>query len=114
MADSKWRFLRQPRRNPQQVAVRLVYDEALAHRVISGADSLLMPSRFEPCGLTQLYALRYGCLPLVRGVGGLADTVADASEANLKADIATGFCFSEASAQALGGLYWTCGRSLPA
>ncbi|NSL54683.1 glycogen synthase GlgA [Uliginosibacterium aquaticum] len=95
-------FLEAARSHPQQVAVRTVYDEALAHRVISGADSLFMPSRFEPCGLTQLYALRYGCLPLVHHVGGLADTVVDASERALKADQATGFSFGEASPHGLG------------
>ena len=60
--------------------MRIGYDEALAHRLIAGADVILVPSRFEPCGLTQLYGLRYGTLPLVRRVGGLADTVVDASD----------------------------------
>ena len=64
--------------HPNAVAVRVGYDEGLAHRIIAGADSVLVPSRFEPCGLTQLYGLRYGSLPLVRRVGGLADTVVDA------------------------------------
>ncbi|MDP5238094.1 glycogen synthase GlgA [Uliginosibacterium sp. 31-16] len=94
-------FIEAAKNHPRQIAVRIAYDEALAHRIISGADSLLMPSRFEPCGLTQLYALRYGCLPLVRHVGGLADTVVNASAAHLEADQATGFCFVEASAHAL-------------
>lgn len=94
-------FLAQAKAYPAQIAVRIAYDEALAHRVIGGSDCLLMPSRFEPCGLTQLYALRYGCLPIVHGVGGLADTVADANEASLAADTATGFVFYEASASAL-------------
>lgn len=66
------------RAHPQQIGVRIGYDESLAHRIIAGADSILLPSRFEPCGLTQLYGLRYGTLPLVRRVGGLADTVDDA------------------------------------
>ena len=77
------------------------YDEALAHRFIAGGDVLLVPSRFEPCGLTQLYALRYGTLPLVRRVGGLADTVIDATAENLVADRATGFVFVEATSQAV-------------
>ncbi|GIX21418.1 MAG: glycogen synthase [Gammaproteobacteria bacterium] len=63
---------------PHRFAVRIGYDEALAHRLIAGADGFLMPSRFEPCGLTQLYSLRYGTIPLVHPVGGLADTVFDA------------------------------------
>jgi len=86
---------------PQQVAVRIGYDEAFAHRLIAGADAILVPSRFEPCGLTQMYGLRYGTLPIVRRVGGLADTVVDASAENLRADRATGFVFDAASVSAL-------------
>jgi starch synthase len=63
--------------HPDRVGVHIGYDEALSHRIIAGCDLLLMPSRFEPCGLTQLYAQRYGALPLVHRVGGLADTVRD-------------------------------------
>lgn len=88
--------------HPGRVAVRLGYDEAFAHRVIAGADAMLVPSRFEPCGLTQLYALRYGTVPVVRCVGGLADTVVDASEQNLRQDRATGFTFGPATTEALG------------
>jgi len=87
--------------HPGRVAVRLVYDEALAHRMMAGADAMLVPSRFEPCGLTQLYALRYGTVPVVRAVGGLADTVVDASQAALQADTATGFMFGPATPAAL-------------
>jgi len=87
--------------HPSRVAVRLVYDEALAHRVIAGADAILVPSRFEPCGLTQMYGLRYGTLPLVRRVGGLADTVTDASAASLRDAKATGFVFDAATPAAL-------------
>jgi starch synthase len=87
--------------HPGRVAVRLVYDEALAHRVIGGADAILVPSRFEPCGLTQLYGLRYGTLPLVRRVGGLADTVVDATPDNLRDGRATGFAFDAAALAAL-------------
>lgn len=83
------------------VSVRIGYDEALAHRIIAGSDVVLVPSRFEPCGLTQLYALAYGSLPLVRRVGGLADTVCNASPAGIKDGSATGFVFAEASATAL-------------
>ena len=78
---------------PASVALRLGYDEALAHRIVAGADAILVPSRFEPCGLTQLYGLRYGTLPLVRRVGGLADSVVDCSLENLGEGLATGFVF---------------------
>ncbi len=75
------------------IGVKVGYDEPLAHRIVAGADVLMVPSRFEPCGLTQLYALKYGTLPLVRRVGGLADTVVDCSLENLADDIATGLVF---------------------
>lgn len=87
--------------HPGRVAVRLIYDESLAHRMMAGADAMLVPSRFEPCGLTQLYALRYGTVPVVRCVGGLADTVVDANEATVQADAATGFMFGPATPAAL-------------
>jgi starch synthase len=85
---------------PLQVGVRFAYDETLAHRIIAGADVIAVPSRFEPCGLTQLYGLRYGSLPLVHRVGGLADTVVDADDKALAADTATGFVFDAATAKA--------------
>lgn len=69
------------------------FDEALAHKIEAGADLFIMPSRFEPCGLNQLYSLRYGTLPIVRNTGGLADTVVDATEQNIKQGRATGFVF---------------------
>ena len=84
-------------KHPGQVAVRMGYDEATAHRVIAGADVIAVPSAFEPCGLTQLYALRYGTLPVVRRVGGLTDTVLDCSLENLEEGLATGFVFDELS-----------------
>jgi starch synthase len=87
--------------HPRSIGVRIGYDEALSHRVIAGADVILVPSRFEPCGLTQLYGLRYGTLPLVRSVGGLADTVIDASESAIAAGTATGFAFAPATSDAL-------------
>lgn len=67
-------------RHPEQVAVRIGFDEGLAHRIEAGIDIFLMPSRFEPCGLNQMYSLRYGTPPIVRATGGLADTVIDASD----------------------------------
>lgn len=78
---------------PGRVAVRIGYDEALAHRLIAGADMIAVPSRFEPCGLTQMYGMAYATLPLVHRVGGLADTVVDASPAALERGDASGFVF---------------------
>jgi starch synthase len=85
----------------RQIGVELGYDEALSHLIIGGSDIILVPSRFEPCGLTQLYALRYGTLPLVRRVGGLADTVVDVTSVGLAEERATGFVFDDASPHAL-------------
>jgi starch synthase len=79
--------------HPASVAVHIGYDEQLAHRLIGAADIILVPSRFEPCGLTQLYGLKYGTVPLVRNVGGLADTVVDCALENLDDDVATGIVF---------------------
>jgi starch synthase len=90
-------------RHPGQMGVRLGYDEATAHAVVAGADVMLVPSAFEPCGLTQLYGLRYGSLPLVRRVGGLADTVVDCTLENLEDGSATGFVFDALNADALLG-----------
>lgn len=86
---------------PGQVGVRIGYDESTAHTVLAGADVVLVPSAFEPCGLTQLYGLRYGTLPLVRRVGGLADTVVDCTPENHANETATGFVFDALSAQDL-------------
>lgn len=88
-------------RHPGQLGVRIGYDEILAHLIEAGADMFLMPSRFEPCGLNQLYSLRYGTPPIVRRTGGLADTVVDADEDALKKGTATGFVFEEADPAAL-------------
>jgi starch synthase len=88
-------------RFPGRVAVRIGYDEALSHRMFEGADAVLVPSRFEPCGLTQMYGLRYGTLPVVAAVGGLADTVIGASPATLAAGAATGIAFHPTDAPAL-------------
>ncbi len=78
---------------PKQIAVRIGYDEAYAHQLIAAADVILVPSRYEPCGLTQLYGLKYGAIPLVKHTGGLADTVRDCSLENLADKSATGFVF---------------------
>jgi starch synthase len=86
---------------PDRVAVRLGYDEPLAHLIEAGADLFLMPSRFEPCGLNQMYSQRYGAVPIVRQVGGLADTVEDANPTHLGLEKATGVVFQEATADAL-------------
>ena len=77
------------------------YDEALAHRMVEGGDAILVPSRFEPCGLTQMYGLRFGTLPVVSLTGGLADTVINASAAAIGAGVATGLQFHPVTAQAL-------------
>lgn len=82
--------------HPSQIAVRLVFDEPLAHLIEAGADCFLMPSRFEPCGLNQMYSQVYGTLPIVRATGGLADSVRDAGSGE-----GTGFAFEEDSAAAL-------------
>lgn len=85
---------------PSSIAVRIGYDERFAHRLIAGSDAILVPSRFEPCGLTQLYGLKYGTLPVVRRVGGLADTVVDTQLDSIDT-VATGFVFDDFSAAGL-------------
>jgi starch synthase len=81
-------------RHPGRIGVVTAYDENLSHLVQAGCDTMLVPSRFEPCGLTQLYGLRYGCVPVVARTGGLADTIIDANDAALAAGVATGIQFS--------------------
>ncbi|HXC28616.1 MAG TPA: glycosyltransferase, partial [Stellaceae bacterium] len=89
------------------IGAQIAYDETLARLIIAGSDLIVVPSRFEPCGLTQLYALRYGALPLVRRTGGLCDTVVDATPARLRDKTATGFTFEAATADALAAtLEW--------
>ncbi len=88
--ETAWRDL--AARFPGRIAVQIGFDEGLAHRIEAGSDLFLMPSRFEPCGLNQMYSLRYGTLPIVHAVGGLANTVEDE---------VTGFTFTEATVEAL-------------
>jgi starch synthase len=92
-ASYEQKFTRLAKQHPQRVFVEIGYDEPLAHQIEAGADLFLMPSRFEPCGLNQMYSLRYGTLPIVFKTGGLADTVVDASEVHLSDASANGFVF---------------------
>ncbi|AUX80382.1 MULTISPECIES: glycogen synthase GlgA [Sinorhizobium] len=100
-ADIEYAFLDAARRFPQHVAMRLGYEEQIAHKIHAGADAMLVPSRFEPCGLTQLYALRYGCVPIVARTGGLSETIIDANVAALQAQAATGVQFSPVDTEGL-------------
>jgi starch synthase len=93
--------------HPECIGARIGFDEGLAHRIEGGADLFLMPSRFEPCGLNQMYSLRYGTVPLVRATGGLFDTVRNY---DARTGTGTGFTFDEYSPQALlGTLRWALG-----
>ena len=88
-------------RHPGRIGVRIGYDEGISHQLQGGADAILVPSRTEPCGLTQLYGLRYGCVPVVARTGGLADTVIDANDAAVMAGVATGVQFGPLDAASL-------------
>lgn len=97
--DLEWWLKEAQSRYPHKIGLKIGYDEALSHQIIAGGDVILVPSRFEPCGLTQLYGLKYGTLPLVRHTGGLADTVNDSHSENLENGTATGFVFHYPDAQ---------------
>ncbi len=100
-AEIEQAFLAAATRHPGRIGVKIGYDEALSHRLQAGGDAILIPSRFEPCGLTQLYGLAYGCVPVVARTGGLADTVIDANPAALSAGVATGIQMNAVSHNAL-------------
>jgi starch synthase len=93
-----------------RIGIITAYDEALSHLLQAGADAILVPSRFEPCGLTQLYGLRYGCVPVVARTGGLADTIIDANDAALAGNAATGIQFSPVDAVSLENAMARAGR----
>jgi hypothetical protein len=105
-AELEEKFLAAAEAYPGKIGVSTGYSETLAHRIQAGSDALLVPSRFEPCGLTQLAALRYGAVPVVARVGGLSDTVIDANEMALVAGVATGLQFSPVTAEGLAVALW--------
>jgi starch synthase len=96
-------FQQLARRHPRRVGVQVGYDESLAHQIEAGADIFLMPSRFEPCGLNQMYSQRYGTPPVVHATGGLVDSVTDTTKETAAAKTATGFLFSPMTRAALLG-----------
>jgi starch synthase len=89
------------KKHPGRIAVNIGYSEELAHLIHGGSDAIIQPSRFEPCGLTQLYGLRYGSIPVVSRTGGLAETVIDANDAAMNAQVATGFQFHPVTTEGL-------------
>jgi len=95
------KLLNYSRLYPKQISVTIGYNEALAHQIEAGVDIFLMPSRFEPCGLNQMYSQRYGTIPIVRATGGLADTIEDALPKSIANGTASGISFKQASAGAL-------------
>jgi starch synthase len=99
--EQRFRWLAE--RFREHLSVEIGFDAALARRILAGSDAVLMPSRFEPCGLTQLYAMRYGAIPIVNPVGGLRDTVADPGDQALADGDGTGFAMTYPSAAALHG-----------
>jgi starch synthase len=97
------RLLEQAAQHPGRLGVYIGYDETRAHLIEAGSDIFLMPSRFEPCGLNQMYSLRYGSVPVLHRTGGLADTVVDVNDATLAAKQATGFLFEAPETEAFWG-----------
>jgi starch synthase len=91
-----------------ELAFRVGYDEPMSHRIYAGCDAILVPSRFEPCGLAQMYAMRYGALPIAHAVGGLRDTVIDPGDAALARGEGTGIRFDHAT---VDGLAWAIDRA---
>jgi starch synthase len=104
-------FIDLARQFPEKIAVRIGFSNELAHRIEAGADVFLMPSRYEPCGLNQLYSLKYGTVPVVHATGGLSDTITNATEETLAAGTANGFSFDQYTAAALAA---TLGRACQA
>ncbi len=102
-------FMELMQRHPGRVSVQLGYNEGLAHRIEAGSDVFLMPSRFEPCGMNQMYSLRYGTLPIVHGVGGLNDTVIDINPHTLANGTANGIVMRHLDAPAIA---WAVGRAI--
>lgn len=97
-ADALFQLAQQ---RPDRVSLQTTFSDPIAHRIEAGADLFLMPSLYEPCGLNQLYSLRYGAVPVVRSTGGLADTLCDATPENIEQGIATGFVFDDYTPEAL-------------
>jgi starch synthase len=100
-ADIERMLLDAADKHPGRIAVHIGYGEELAHLIHGGSDAIIQPSRFEPCGLTQLYGLRYGTIPVVSRTGGLAETVIDANDAAMNAQVATGFQFHPVTTEGL-------------
>lgn len=98
-------FMAAMKSHPGRVSARIAYDEPLSHLLLAGSDAILVPSRFEPSGLTQLYGLRYGTIPIVARTGGLADSVIDANVAAVTAGVATGIVFDTIDADGLRQAY---------
>ena len=100
----QYRYRAAAQAHPERVSVTIGHDESLAHLIQAGADALVVPSRFEPCGLTQLCALRYGTVPIVSRIGGLEDTVVDADDLAITGGGQTGFKFGPVTAENLAGV----------